>query len=146
MPGLPEIEVLRRDLEKEVVGRRLKEVEVRPNRNAMKVLTRHGRRKEFSDLLRGAKIERVERAGKKLLLTLDNQLTLVIDLGTTGILVKVPASGEIAPHTHIVFSFTIGGQLRVVDPGLTAEVFAAPTADLKSSGVLEPGGLDPLDN
>ena len=54
MPELPEIEVLRRDLEKEVVTRRIKEVEVRNSRNAMKAIRRHGRRKEFQDLLDGA--------------------------------------------------------------------------------------------
>ncbi|MFL5768426.1 MAG: hypothetical protein ACJ758_11365, partial [Actinomycetota bacterium] len=42
---------MRRDLEKDVVGRRFKEVEVRPTKNAMRVIRRHGKRKEFSALL-----------------------------------------------------------------------------------------------
>jgi formamidopyrimidine-DNA glycosylase len=43
MPELPEVEVIRRDLEKEVVGRRIKEVEVRPGSNAMKIIRQSGR-------------------------------------------------------------------------------------------------------
>ena len=42
---LPEVEVMRRDLEKDVVGRRFKEVEVRPTKNAMRVIRRHGKRR-----------------------------------------------------------------------------------------------------
>ncbi|HEV8420188.1 MAG TPA: DNA-formamidopyrimidine glycosylase family protein, partial [Actinomycetota bacterium] len=60
---LPEVEVVRRDLEKEVVGRRVKAVEVRPHRNAMRVIRRHARRKEFADRLSGKKITKVDRKG-----------------------------------------------------------------------------------
>ena len=145
MPALPEIEVLRRDLEKEVVGRRFKEVEVRPGSNAMKVIRRHGRRKEFQDMLAGAKVERVERKGKWLLLVLDNDRVLMIDLGSTGSLVKTSASDEIASHTHLIFGFTIGGQLRVVDPKRTGEVFVASQRELDGLLELNSGAIDPLD-
>jgi formamidopyrimidine-DNA glycosylase len=144
MPALPEIEVLRRDLEKEIVGRRFKDVEVRPGSNAMKVIRRHGRRKEFQDMLEGAKVERVDRRGKRLLLELDNGRVMVVDLGTTGSLVKTSASDEIASHTHLVFGFTIGGQLRVVDPKRTGEVFVAPASDVAALPELHNSALDPL--
>jgi formamidopyrimidine-DNA glycosylase len=146
MPALPEIEVLRRDLEKEVVGRRFKAVEVRPGSNAMKVIRRHGRRKEFQDLLVGAKVERVDRKGKYILFELDNSHSLVVDLGETGQLVKTSGSEEIAPHTHVVLSFTIGGQMRVIDPKRTGEVFVVRSEDPAAMEGLHPSGLDPLSN
>jgi formamidopyrimidine-DNA glycosylase len=63
---LPEVEVLRRDLEREVVGRRVKEAEVRPSSNAMKIIRHHGRRKDFQDLLIGSRIDRaVRKAGQR---------------------------------------------------------------------------------
>ena len=144
MPALPEIEVLRRDLEKEVVGRRFKEVEVRPGSNAMKVIRRHGRRKEFQDLLLGAKVERIDRKGKHILFELDNAQTLVVDLADTGQLVKTSGSDEIVPHTHIVLSFTIGGQLRVIDPKRAGEVFVAPTDEISDLDDFHSTALDPL--
>jgi formamidopyrimidine-DNA glycosylase len=144
MPALPEIEVLRRDLEKEVVGRRFKEVEVRPGSNAMKVIRRHGRRKEFQDLLIGAKVERIDRKGKYILFELDNSQTMVVDLADTGQLVKTSSSDEIVPHTHIVLSFTIGGQLRVIDPKRAGEVFVTATDDLSDMDDLHSSALDPL--
>ena len=144
MPELPEIEIIRRDLEKEVVGRRVKDAEVRPGSNAMKVIPRHGRRKEFQDLLEGAKIDSVERSGKTLLLPLDNDRTTLISLGETGQLIKTSASDDLAPHTHIVISFTIGGQLRLIDPKLDSEVWVADPDEIKKDLDQHEFAMDPF--
>jgi len=144
MPELPEIEVLRRDLEKEVVTRRIKDVEVRNSRNAMKAIRRHGRRKEFQELLEGAKVEKVDRIGRSLILELDNGNALVIDLGPTGNFVKTSASEEVATHTHVVLGFTIGGQMRLVDAGQTSEIYVAPVAQLDELRASYDGVIDPL--
>jgi formamidopyrimidine-DNA glycosylase len=146
MPELPEIEVLRRDLEKEVLGRRIKEAEVRSTRNAMKVIRRHGRRKEFQDMLVGAKVEKIERSTRFLVLELDNGNAFVVHLGQTGRLFKTSASDPIAAHTHIVLSFTIGGQLRIIDPKLTGEAFVIPSEQIDSMSEFSPTALDPLNN
>lgn len=145
MPELPEIEVIRRDLDKEIVGRRVKDAEVRPGRNPMRLIRRHGRRKEFQDLLIGAKVERVERVGKYLGLELDTGRVLVIDLGATGQLLKTSASDGVVAHTHVVIGFTIGGQLRIVDPKLDGEAYVADRDDFESLRD-ESKGIDPLDN
>ena len=144
MPELPEIEVLRRDLEKEVVSRRIKDVEIRPGSNAMKIIRRHGRRKEFQDMLEGAKVDRVDRVGKLLTLELDNGQVLVFDLGESGNLVKTSASDEVVTHTHLVIPFTIGGQLRLIDPKRTGEVFVAPVAEIEQLRESMGGAIDPL--
>lgn len=146
MPALPEFEVIRRDLEKEVVGRRIKEVEVRPGSNAMKVIKRHGRRKEFEGLLVGAKVDRIDRVGRHLLLELDNDRAMVVNLGDTGQLIKTSATGEIVPHTHIVIGFTIGGQLRFIDPKHEGQVFVASKEEVEKDASLKDFVLDPLDN
>jgi formamidopyrimidine-DNA glycosylase len=144
--ALVEIEVLKRDLEKEVAGRRIKDVEIRPGSNAMKILRRHGRRKEFQDLLVGAKVERVGRVGRRLLLELDNDRVLMIDLDQTGRLAKTSASDEVATHTHIVIAFTIGGQLRVVDSKKSAEVYVVTKKELEETGAERDFLIDPLEH
>ena len=146
MPELPEIEVLKRDLEKEIVGRRIKDVEVRAGTNAMKVIKRHGRRKEFQDLLTGAKVDRVDRVGKWLLFHLDNQQVLLMKLGDSGSLLKGSVSDDLPPHTHLVIRFTIGGQLTFSDPQRSAEVFAVSEDKLKEVEALSSFMLDPLDH
>ena len=45
MPELPEVETLRIDLEQEVVGRKITDVEVK----AARTVRRHRNRKEFAD-------------------------------------------------------------------------------------------------
>ena len=145
MPELPEIEVIRRDLEKEIVGRRIKDVEIRAGSNAMKIIKRHGRRKEFEAQLVGAKVEKIDRLGKRLLIDLDNARVLVVDLDSSGRLMKTSASDDLVPHTHVVISFTIGGQLRIVDPKLTSEVFVTPKDELAELHALRRFEIDPLE-
>lgn len=144
MLELPEIEVLKRDLEKEVVGRRVKEADIRANRNAMKIIKRHGRRKEFQDLLEGAKVEKVDRIGKLLLLELDTGNVFVLDLGESGLLLKTSGSEEMETHTHLVLSFTIGGQLRIVDPKPSTEVSVLPRQEIEELRENPPFVIDPL--
>jgi formamidopyrimidine-DNA glycosylase len=38
---LPEVEVMRRDLERDVVGKKIMDVEVKGSKNAMRVIRRH---------------------------------------------------------------------------------------------------------
>lgn len=144
MLELPEVEVLKRDLEKEVVGRRVKTAEVRSNRNAMKIVKGHGRRKDFQDLLEGTKVDRIDRIGKTLLMELDSGNVFVVSLGDSGLLMKTSGSEEIETHTHLVLSFTIGGQLRVVDPKLTSEVQVVTKEEAEELRQNPPFAIDPL--
>lgn len=143
MPALPEIEVLRRDLEREVVTRRIKTAEIRPGTNAMRVVARYGRRKEFEDLVTGGKVEGVDRVGRSLVLHLDNGKDLILNLGESARLVKKGAAAAVEPHTHLLFTFTIGGQLRLIDPSKSTEVFVSDRGE--DPETLERGSVDPLE-
>lgn len=145
MPELPEIEVLRRELEKEIAGRRMKDVVVRPGTNAMKAIPRHSKRREVQDLLEGAKIDAVERVGRRLLLGLDNGHTMLVDLGPEGRLVKTSVSDEVVPHTHLIIGFTIGGQVRFIDPAKVGEVYVGPTEQIRGEPDLRTHVIDPLE-
>jgi formamidopyrimidine-DNA glycosylase len=145
MPALPEVEIVRRDLEKEIVGRRIRDVEVRPGSNAMKIIKRHGRRKDFRDLLVGARVERVSRVGRKLVISLDNDRSLIVDLGSSARLRKTSATDPLEPHTHVVLGFTIGGQLRISDPRHTGEVFVVDRSELEELAARIVGAIDPLE-
>ncbi len=122
---LPEVEVMRRDLEKEIVGKRIAGVEVRSHRNAMRVIRRHSRRKEFEDRLTGKKISRIDRKGKYLLLYLENGDVLVVHFGMSGQLLRGTKRQPLPPHTHVVFELSQGGDLRFVDPRTFGEMFVA---------------------
>jgi formamidopyrimidine-DNA glycosylase len=142
---LPEVEVMRRDLEKDVVGRRVKVAEVRPSKNAMRVIRRHGKRKEFTSRLEGRKISKVERHGKYILMELDDGDVLVAHFGMSGQFVRGNKRMPVAPHTHIVMTFTQGGDLRFIDPRTFGELFITTQDELGKVKELNHIAIDPLD-
>lgn len=145
MPELPEVEVIRRDLEKEIIGKKIRGAEVRNTKNAMRIIRRHSRRKDFEDALTGAKITKIDRRGKYLLTHLDTDSVLVTHLGMSGQLIKTKASAELENHTHVIIDFTIGGELRYVDPRTFGEMFVATKDELGEVRELQKLGLDPLE-
>lgn len=142
---LPEVEVMRRDLEKDVVGRRVKAAEVRPSKNAMRVIRRHGKRKEFTSRLEGRKISKVERHGKYILMELDDGDVLVTHFGMSGQFVRGNKRMPVAPHTHVVMTFTQGGDLRFIDPRTFGELFVTSQDELGKVKELNHIAIDPLD-
>jgi formamidopyrimidine-DNA glycosylase len=122
VPELPEVETLRQDLAKEVAGRKIKTVSVANGRS----VRRHPSAKHFRALLEGRTVKVVSRFGKYLLIGLDNGDTLVVHLGMSGQLLRVKSPKEPKPkHTHVVITFTQGGELRYVDPRTFGEMFVS---------------------
>src|SRR5579883_363164 len=142
VPELPEVETLRQDLAKEVAGRKIKAVAVANGRS----VRRHPSAKHFRALLEGRTIKSVGRLGKYLLLTLDSRDTLVVHLGMSGQLLRVKSPKEPKPkHTHVVMTFTQGGELRYVDPRTFGEMFVsgAPAEGEKPASVTSLNGASP---
>ena len=142
---LPEVEVMRRDLEKDVVGRRIKTVEVKGSKNAMRVIRRHAKRKDFTSRLEGTKIQRIERRGKYLLLFLDSGDVVVTHFGMSGQFQRGTGRVALAPHTHVVITFQQGGDLRFADPRTFGEMFVTAGDDLAKVKELAHIAIDPLD-
>ena len=142
MPELPEVEVVRRDLEREIVGRRIKEVEV----DGMRTVRPHHNRKQFITRLEGKKFTGVDRRGKYLLCRLEGGDVLVVHLGMSGQLLRAKSSRETrAKHTHVVITFQQGGQLRFVDPRTFGEMFVTEYAGVEDQVTeLAHLGIDPL--
>jgi formamidopyrimidine-DNA glycosylase len=143
VPELPEVETLRGDLDKEVGGRKVKAVEVRSAR----VVRRHRSRPEFADRLVGRKLGTCARLGSLLLLGLDGgpeTAALVIDLGPAGRLLKQRSAAPVDRQTDAVLSFSVGGDLRVLDLGEDGELFLAGQAELEELAERWRGTIDPL--
>jgi formamidopyrimidine-DNA glycosylase len=145
MPELPEVETVRRGLERGVVGRRFAAVEVRHPR----AVRRHEPgADDFTALLEGRRVDAALRRGKYLWLPLDSGDALVGHLGMSGQLLLVEPDRPDGPHLRIRFRFTDevngGRQLRFVDQrtfgGLAV---AAGGAGLPAT--LAHIALDPLD-
>ena len=141
MPELPEIETIRRGLERDTVGRRVKSVDV----PIAKAVHRNGSRKAFQARLDGVKLKSVDRRGSLLVFTLDSGELLVVDIGSSGQLLRTAPKDEVAKDTQVIITFTQGGQLRLADPEGEAEAFVV-TIDLLLDEVPELAnlGLDPV--
>ena len=140
MTLLPEIEVLRKDLEREMVGKRIKDVTVK----TAGAVARHRNRPEFVKALTGRKIEALHRRGSHLVFDLDEAVSLVVRLGSQGTMTRETATAPLSKHTLVAATFTQGGSLHVVDPNKEGELFVVQTADLDDLPELSPTGIDPL--
>jgi len=137
---LPEIEIIRRDLEKDVAGRKIKSVEV----SSMNLLPRYKNRKAFVDSLSGQKINAARRAGLALVLMMKNDY-LVMKIGEGAFFERVPAKAKVTKGTEFTIDFTQGGQLRLVDPEKNSELCVVPSADLfEEMPELTGLGMDPI--
>ncbi len=144
MPELPEVETIRRDLDREIAGKKIKSVEV----NGSRSIRRHRTAAQFRSKLEGRPISGVQRRGKYLLAKLDKGDVLVIHLGMSGQLLRVKSAKERKDkHTHVVITFTQGGQLRFVDPRTFGEMFVTAGDNLDHAvPELAHLGFDPVDD
>ena len=123
---LPEIETLRRDMEREAVGKRIRSAEA----VVLKSLPRHKTRKSFEEPLVGAKVLAAERIGLILLLRLDNERTLVISLGENGRILRAATKDRYDDDTVAVISFDKAGDLRILDKNGTSAIHAIANDEL----------------
>ncbi|KRN29743.1 fpg protein [Lactobacillus selangorensis] len=110
MPELPEVETVRRGLTRLVIGKKIAAIElIYP-----KIVT--GDSKQFKQQLTGQTIEAIDRRGKYLLFRFSNGLTMVSHLRMEGHYhLAVSKEEPLEKHTHVIFRFTDGTELRYLD-------------------------------
>ena len=140
MPELPEVETIVRQLGPQITGRRIRHVELlRPD-----VLW--GDERPACVLLRGRRILRVRRRGKRIVMSLTDQTQLIVHLGMTGRLLWAPKDQPYVAHTHLCLE--LAGrtrQLRFVDPRRFGRVWIAGAAGRWIGPVPSPLGPEPLE-
>jgi formamidopyrimidine-DNA glycosylase len=139
LPELPEVETVRRGLERFVVGRHIEGVEVGRERTV-----RRTSRQALIDGLTGTSLVAAGRRGKYLLSPLDSGDSLMIHLRMTGQLLLVDRGAERPPHTHVVLHLG-DSELLFVDSRTFGEmvVYDPDHVDVELPEVARLG-LDPL--
>lgn len=110
MPELPEVETVTRTLRELVKGKQISQVEVFLPR----IIQHPAEIEQFCDALVGHTIIDVARRGKFIRIILDG-LVLVSHLRMEGRYGVYRKEEEIEKHTHVIFTFTDGTQLRYKD-------------------------------
>jgi formamidopyrimidine-DNA glycosylase len=153
MPELPEVETVVRQLEPEVEGRRIEELEVDDARWSRPVAPG-----ELAEAVSGSLIEGLGRRGKYILMALDGDRTLVMHLRMTGNLILREGDEVIDPsegrrlyegersteerHLRARFRLEDGRELWFTDPRRFGEAFLIDTADLDTR--FERLGVEPF--
>ncbi|MDO7906095.1 DNA-formamidopyrimidine glycosylase [Paenibacillus sp. JX-17] len=110
MPELPEVETVRRTLNQLIVGKTIDSVTVRLPR----IIQRPDDIHAFALALAGHTVQSVERRGKFLRILLDG-LVLVSHLRMEGRYGLYKQDEPVEKHTHVIFHFTDGTELRYKD-------------------------------
>jgi formamidopyrimidine-DNA glycosylase len=150
VPELPEVETIRRQLERELVGRKIVSIKVKSSS-----VVKGARRYSLLRAMEQAVVTGVARAGKYLVICLSTGHRIVIHLGMSGQLLFSRASGKqrgkgqngpregAGPekHEHMSLSFDDRSTLRMVDPRRFGKIILA---DQEQVPEIESVGFDPL--
>jgi formamidopyrimidine-DNA glycosylase len=140
VPELPEVETIVADLRPHLTGRTIVRCELN-----FPTIVRHPEPELFIDAVAGLRIVDVRRRGKYILISLNNDLLLVVHLGMTGQLRLVDSVTPLAAHTHAVFMLDDGRQLRYRDPRRFGRLLLGTEESLLASKKLPRLGPEPID-
>jgi len=150
MPELPEVETIRKDLQRRIVNKKISKIEILRS----KII--QGQNRIFKKTLKGDSIKSVKRRGKLLILPLKiSERFLLVHLKMTGQLIyqsggKIVAGGHNVPklnklpnkYTRVWFRFADGSQLFFNDLRMFGYLKLVDDVGLKK--VLDNFGIEPL--
>ncbi|OAB43886.1 DNA-formamidopyrimidine glycosylase [Paenibacillus antarcticus] len=140
MPELPEVETIIRTLNVLVKGKTIDHVSV----HLARIIQRPDDIEEFAFLLEGHTILGVERRGKFIRILLDG-LVIVSHLRMEGRYGLYASEEPVEKHTHVVFHFNDGTELRYKDVRQFGTMHLFATGEDLVSLPLSKLGLEPLD-
>ncbi len=143
MPELPEVETIKKDLQKKIKGKKIKDVVV----NVDKILEKPSL-KEFIAKMDSRVIKEINRRGKYIIINLDSKEKLIIHLGMTGLLIypydRKFVENKINPkHNHLIFTFTDDTQLVFNDVRRFGKVYLV--SNINEVEGMAKLGIEPLD-
>ena len=132
MPELPEVETVVRGLTRYIVGQRIKDIKIL-NKKSFIVTPRlrppRARLRSGNNL----KIQKIDRRGKAVIITLSKGLSLLIHLKMTGQLIYLPTGRQVSPssrHAEFISASPRKILKRVQDDGKGKRLnFGHPTSD-----------------
>jgi formamidopyrimidine-DNA glycosylase len=138
MPELPEVEAVRRQLDR--VMRRASFARVTLRRPDL----RQPFPNRFAARLRGQTVRRLTRRGKYLLVDLSSDETLVMHLGMSGSFRIDGSRADADPHDHVVFVMSSGAVVTFNDPRRFGMMDLVASARLPEHPTLGTLGPEPL--
>lgn len=126
MPELPEIETVRRDLDKSILGARIARVQAEDP-----LIMPAPEARKMKRILRGQTIELLGRCGKVLVISVSGGWSVLQRFGMTGQMYPQPAAQPLPPHTRMVWELEDGRRLVYRDARRFGQTRLVKTADLE---------------
>jgi len=144
MPELPEVETIRRGLQRKIKNKQIKDIVVNVDKIVKKPYLG-----EFITKIKRKKIKEVGRRGKYIIIHLDSKDKLIVHLGMTGLLIypydnKITEKGINPKHNHLIFTFTDDTQLVFNDVRRFGKIFLVSNIDEVES--ITKLGVEPLED
>ncbi|MFC4556654.1 DNA-formamidopyrimidine glycosylase [Virgibacillus kekensis] len=140
MPELPEVETIRNTLKRFITDKTIQDITVLwPN-----IIKRPDDVENFKHVLSGQTIHDIHRKGKFLLFQMDDSV-MVSHLRMEGKYSVEPAGEPIKKHTHVIFRFTDGNELRYNDVRKFGTMHVFNKGEEFSQKPLNQLGPDPFD-
>ena len=138
MPELPEVETIKKDLEKLIIGSEILDIKTNSAKQIRPSL------KEVKKAIVGAKIKKIKRRAKLLQILLDNKLTLIIHLKMTGRILIRKKGAKPDKWQRITISLDNNKELRFADSRKFGWIKLVNQKELKE--ILADYGPEPLDD
>ncbi|MDJ0624889.1 MAG: bifunctional DNA-formamidopyrimidine glycosylase/DNA-(apurinic or apyrimidinic site) lyase [Candidatus Caenarcaniphilales bacterium] len=110
MPELPEVETVRKGLEKKVIGKKILKVKVNRSKTLENISPEN-----FQKKLSGQRFKSIRRKAKYLFLEMENGLVLIVHLKMSGTFLVQEITSPEPVHTHIIFMLDNEKILRFKD-------------------------------
>ncbi len=140
MPELPEVETVKRGLEKQILNKEIKDVFISGKK------LRFPYPEKLKEKITNKKIDSLDRRSKYLLLNLTNNQILVIHLGMSGkVLYKERLAKNFEKHDHLAVTFTDNSQIIFNDARRFGLVALVDKKELETHQLFKDLGIEPLD-
>ena len=139
MPELPDVETVRRGLQRALLGKKIIAIHIHDTR--LRVAVRPRRLRQW---IAKQKVVEVQRRAKYVLCRMENRSHLVIHLGMSGRVLWCDRARPLDKHDHIRFVLEDGAELRYRDPRRFGMVDAIPPGHLEKYVHFRHLGLEPL--
>ncbi len=139
MPEMPEVESIKRTLEKNINGQVIKNVIVLLPR-----MIKYPDSISYVKMLSGHKIKQIQRRGKYLIMQMDNEIMAVFHLRMTGRLCYVNKNKQEDKYERIIFELNNGDKLIYADTRTLGTLYCIKPGELDKIKGLYELGPEPL--
>ncbi len=140
MPELPEVETIKRVIEPQISGLKIKSATI----NRSEVIA-YPTAAEFCKRLTGQTVSGMSRRGKFLIFELKSGDKIILHLRMTGCLLVTPKEYATEKHTHVIFEFDNKRELRFSDTRRFGRFWLIKNGEADTYSGIENLGLEPFD-